>query len=205
MEIKNTLDFNEEVEQDFVFTAVDDPAHFSNIFQKENFKVLEKWGLIQNMELIKFRFNTAFDLKDLEKFLKDFIKSKAVINQFSSIELLSDKKLKLNKLSVQATNLDILNPIYENNIANEETGYIKKDFEDYIDEILICDKLKACLVNEDSEYYSIFNEDVRNEFLFHIFKRIVLGGSLCQYEDTISEYLEITKKFYKGNKFINLK
>ena len=55
----------------FVFTAIDDPSHYSNIFTKVNFQTLEKWGLIQNMELIKFRFNQNLDLKDLDKFLKD--------------------------------------------------------------------------------------------------------------------------------------
>ena len=50
---------------------------------------------------------------------------------------------------------------------------------------------------EDSEPYCAFDEGIRREFLFHIFKRIVIGGSLCQYEDTVFEYLNMTKSFYK--------
>jgi hypothetical protein len=50
---------------------------------------------------------------------------------------------------------------------------------------------------EDSEAYSVFSQDQRDEFLFHIFKRIVVGGSLYQYENTIELYLEMTKTFYK--------
>ena len=55
----------------YIFQTVDDPSHQSHIFTKENFKTLEKWGLSQNMELVKFRFNTSFELQDLQRFLKD--------------------------------------------------------------------------------------------------------------------------------------
>ena len=55
---------------------------------------------------------------------------------------------------------------------------------------------------EESEYYCHFNDEMRNEFLFHIFKRLVVGGSLCQFEDYIDDYLEMTKKFYKGKLWV---
>ena len=55
----------------YVFQTVDDPSHYGHIFTKENFKTLEKWGLSPNMELVKFRFNTSFELQDLQRFLKD--------------------------------------------------------------------------------------------------------------------------------------
>ena len=62
----------------YIFQTVDDPSHYSNIFTKENFKTLEKWGLSQNMELVKFRFNTSFELKDLQRFLKDLFNDPTV-------------------------------------------------------------------------------------------------------------------------------
>ena len=74
----------EEENLKFIFTAIDDPSHYSNIFTKDNFKTLEKWGLIQNMELVKFRFNQNLDLKDLDKFLKDLFNNKNVRNNFIS-------------------------------------------------------------------------------------------------------------------------
>jgi cilia- and flagella-associated protein 300 len=53
------------------------------------------------------------------------------------------------------------------------------------------------LIFEESEYYDIFDENQRNEFLFHLFKNLCLGGSLCQYEERIDEYLNVTKLLYK--------
>ena len=182
----------------YVFEAYEDLKIFKNIFQHENYKLLEKWGLVQNLEICKFRFNINFDIINLDKFLKDFFNDKKVREILSSLKY-HDKnvdKIKYNTLSTKCTNLDLLEPIYEE-IVNRSNGYIRKDFEEYIDEIHIPDKLKAALINENSEYYCIFNEETRNEFLFHLFKRITIGGSLCQYEDSVNEYLNMTKFFYK--------
>lgn len=195
---------DEDKELNFAFTPIDDPSHFANIFQKENFKTLEKWGLIQNMELIKFRFNIKFDLKDLDKFLRNFFNDKNVRQYFPIINSVipensnSIERIKYNKLGTRATNLDIFNTLYENGVCSSETGYIKKDFDDYVDDVLVSDKLKAALIKEESESYCLFNEETRNELLFHIFKRLVVGGSLCQYEDSVNEYLDLVKMFYKG-------
>ncbi len=60
------------------------------------------------------------------------------------------------------------------------------------------DHLKQSILCEESEYYTVYPEEMRNEFLFHVFQRIVIGGSLCQYEDYINEYLKVTKAIYKG-------
>lgn len=216
IESSNELNENKEENLKYIFTAIADPSHYSNIFSKENFEILEKWGLIQNMELVKFRFNLNFELKDLDKFLKDLFNDKNVKSNFQPLNLVTvepDKSkkensygfytpgviehFKFNKLSTRCTNLDIFDTVYESDICNKETGYIKKDFDDYEDDIQISDKLKQALLKEESEYYCAFSEEMRKEFLFHIFKRIVIGGSLCQYEDTIYEYLNMTKSFYK--------
>jgi hypothetical protein len=188
---------NTEEVLNYEFTPYEDLKVFGNIFQKENFKTLEKWGLVQNMEIAKFRFNKNFDIKDLDNFLKAFLTDKKVKNTLTALGALDKAdKIKYNKLSTKATNLDILNNIYDN-ICNQETGYIRKDYEDYVEEIQVADKLKQALIVEESEDYCTFDENTRNEFLFHIFKRLVLGGSLCQYEDCVNEYLDMTKMFYK--------
>lgn len=61
------------------------------------------------------------------------------------------------------------------------------------------DDLKQSLLREESEYYTIYPEEMRNEFLFHVFQRVVIGGSLCQYEDYIQDYFKVTKALYKGS------
>ena len=163
----------------YVFQTVDDPSHYSHIFTKENFKTLEKWGLSQNMELVKFRFNTSFELKDLQRFLKDLFNDPIVKKNFPPLTLvvLPDEQkeienFKYKVLHTQATNMDLFDPLYENDIVTLDTGYIHQDYDQYVEDITVSDKLKQALLIEDSEPYGIFSQDQRDEFLFHIFNMI---------------------------------
>jgi hypothetical protein len=198
-------DIDEEAPLKYIFHTVDDPSHYGNIFTKDNFKTLEKWGLSQNMELVKFRFNTSFQLKDLDRFLKDLFNDPTIKKNFPPISHIIPQKenqnlienFKYKVLNTKAVTMDIFDVMYERNIVSAETGYIHQDYDQYVEDITVSDKLKQALLIEDSESYSIFEEENRDEFLFHIFKRIVIGGSLCQYENNIQPYLDMTKCFYK--------
>lgn len=194
----------EEAPLKYVFQTVDDPSHYGNILTKENVKTLEKWGLSQEMELVKFRFNTAFQLQDLQRFLKDLLNDPVIKKNFKPLQYVAlpeDRKqiehFKYNVLSTTATNMDILDAVYTANLVTQDTGRIHGDFDCYCEDITVSDKLKKALLIEECEEYAAFDDNARNEFLFHIFKRVVVGGSLCQYEDNIEPYLDMTKCFYK--------
>ena len=64
------------------------------------------------------------------------------------------------------------------------------------------------LIDEECDEYNLYKGSEREELIFAIFQMLVLGGSLCQYEDVIQPYLDITKTIYKDliryEKFINL-
>jgi hypothetical protein len=49
----------------------------------------------------------------------------------------------------------------------------------------------------ESVNYTFFTEQDRKEFVLHLFQSLVLGGEICQYEDTVSPYLTVTKSIYK--------
>lgn len=53
------------------------------------------------------------------------------------------------------------------------------------------------LLDEESDQYNLYSKEERNEFIFCIFQMLVLGGNLCQYEDTLEPYLNTTKCIYK--------
>ena len=187
----------------YIFQTVDDPSHYKNIFTKENFQTLAKWGLRDNMELVKFRFNTSFTMTDLDRFLKDLFNDNTIKKNFPPLSHIIPKEgkevknFKYKILRTQATNLDIFDCLYENDIVTPETGYIHQDYDINVDDFIVSDKLRQSLIVEESEPYLAFDDEKRDEFLFHIFKRIVLGGSLCQNEEKIDPYLDMTKFFYK--------
>lgn len=53
------------------------------------------------------------------------------------------------------------------------------------------------LLDEECPEYNLYLKDEREEFIFRIFQMLVLGGILCQYEDILNPYLEVTKAIYK--------
>ena len=60
-----------------------------------------------------------------------------------------------------------------------------------------CVRSSKMLLVEDSDNYDTYSAAEREEFLFQLFRHICLGGALCQYEDSVEPYLEITKLIYK--------
>ena len=50
---------------------------------------------------------------------------------------------------------------------------------------------------EDSDNYDIYSTKERNEFIFRLFKHLCIGGVVCQYEDSIQSYIDVTKSIYK--------
>ena len=53
------------------------------------------------------------------------------------------------------------------------------------------------LLMEESDHYCLYSDSEREEFLFQLFQHLCLGGQVCQYEDTIDPYLNVTKQIYK--------
>ncbi|KAK3739647.1 hypothetical protein RRG08_010147, partial [Elysia crispata] len=86
--------------------------------------------------------------------------------------------------------------LFEGEIARE-SGEIKKCFDEFMNEFTISDNLRQMLLNEDSDVYCEFSEREREEFLFRVFSHLCLGGRLCQFEDNVNPYLEVTKAVYK--------
>ena len=55
--------------------------------------------------------------------------------------------------------------IYEKDLAKLDTGYIHQDYDVYIEDITVSDKLKQVLLVADSEAYSIFSQENRYIFI----------------------------------------
>lgn len=53
------------------------------------------------------------------------------------------------------------------------------------------------ILDQECEEYNVFSSEEREEFIFRVFEMLVLGGSLCQFEDVLQPYLDTTKKLYK--------
>lgn len=78
------------------------------------------------------------------------------------------------------------------------SGHIRRQMDQFISGLTVSDLLKDMMVNDDSEYAEVFSDEEKDEFLYHILRRCVIGGPLCQPCDSIKDYLEPIKEFYRG-------
>lgn len=152
------------------------------------------------MELYHFRCEEAFNSMNSTGFILDFLNSDVVRRVISEIntgrkeQIISSVNYK--ELKISAVTMALFDKLSENSIIDSR-GYISKVMPDYKDGIEICDKLRESFLMEESESYEIWSSEDRNEFLFRILMHLSLGGGVCQYEDFISPYLEMTKSLYK--------
>ncbi len=81
------------------------------------------------------------------------------------------------------------------------TGDIRKCLDEYVDGFLVADELRRAILCPEAEVEAkgraTFAAADRREFIFHLFSALVLGGGLCQFEDQLTPYLDVTRRVYK--------
>ena len=114
----------------YTFVPLGGPEKFPNVMNKETMNLLKKWGMQDNIELIKFRFNMNFEETDTRNFIKDFLNDKETIKHIKALQRITlpeDKKkvtdFTYRKIDCTATDLSILDPIYEAKIVNQKNGF----------------------------------------------------------------------------------
>ena len=109
------------------------------------------------------------------------------------------EKVSCEQLTCSHTTLDLFNVLKEGSLAPvRPDGTINGCFPDKIREVNCETELHMALLNEDADQYCLFSDEARSEFLYAIFQLVVLGGSLCQYENTLQPYLDLTRQLYKS-------
>lgn len=109
-------------------------------------------------------------------------------------------KVKLVPVSTKLVLSSLLDNLENHDVVSRVTGRIKGRIpEEYDDQVMLNDLLRECLVCEESELFdSVFSEAERQEFLFKLFRHLVIsGGDRNQYEDIVYPYIEMAKKLYK--------
>ena len=187
------------MEQPYSFHCLD-KAIFTSFSSPDFQEKLRKWGFLPHMNLWKFRFDLPYNEFSPASFIRDLVNSPEVQSSITvfrggrQVDHLTE--INFCELRCGETSMDYFKFLQENDFVNH-TGYIKKIIPDYFEEIEICDKIREALLVQESEEYELLDETRRSEFLFRIFQHIAVGGGMCQYEDEITDYLEVVKGLYK--------
>jgi cilia- and flagella-associated protein 300 len=155
----------------------------------------------------RYSFDEFFSKHQIDVFLKDFFASATVQR---SLQVCAGrtgwanvgpvKTVEVEELKTSVAHLGFFDKIKELDppvVRDSENLPICKCFDEMVDGILVSDELRKLLLMEDSEHYPELSDEERKELILHVFKRLVVGGGTCQYEDDMAPYLNTTKLIYK--------
>jgi len=188
----------------FTFTAVE--KGFESLKTPEATESLKKWNMDEFMQAKVFRFDQAFSVEQIDAFLLDFFASTAVQaaapvcvgtgGHWSELGELKPGAVKHQRLPTTVLRLDFFDRLKDAGIVLGESD-IAKCLDVQCGEVLVSDRLRKLLLDEEDEGWDLFSEVERSELIFHIMKRLAIGGGMNQYEDKIDPYLALTKALYK--------
>lgn len=195
-----------------VFSFEHVPSHSFASTTKEVVDRWEKWGLSARRSMLLFRFKgSSFTASEAAAFLLDFFNDATVrgqlaitANERAAPSPLSGRvgAVQFEQLRTSVTSMSFFDRLADANIvvavpgeggepagADRDTEaadgplYIRKQLEEVIEGVPVGDRLRDAVVNPDSENAGLFDESTeQRELLFRIFKHVVVGGSVCQYE-----------------------
>lgn len=164
---------------------------------------LSKWGFADSMLVGKWRYEeNCNSQEDLENLIQSFFKSasnRGVLNGLG-IHILDPKNIFVDyeEMSTVETSMALFERLEDCEVgAVTESGHIKGRLDEYVGDHIINTVLKEVLLMEESDLYDTYTAKERKEFIFRIFKHLVIGGAVNQYDDNITDYLKATKAIYR--------
>eukprot|EP00127_Corallochytrium_limacisporum_P007008 Clim_evm16s240 gene=Clim_evmTU16s240 len=136
---------------------------------KDNATLLEKWNLNVSLRAYKFCSDRHVEACREEKVLRDLLCSNAFISAFSVLAASGTwakvgaqplgEHAKIKPILSSYTTMGLLIRVAnaDNGICRGE-GYIRKQLEEIVYDISVSDKLRAMLVQEESDDFMLYNE-----------------------------------------------
>ncbi|EQC30396.1 hypothetical protein SDRG_11971 [Saprolegnia diclina VS20] len=161
---------------------------------------LMQWNLDEHGCVGRFRPSCPFDPRDDAAFLRCFFESQVVRDHLS---LPASTPTTLDGLLFERLATTVTSMAFFDKLANEPDlvssgGYLRKCYDEVYEHCTVSDGVREMMANGDSEHAHLFTAAEQRELIFQIFKRLVIGGAMCQSDETIQPYLDITKAIYKA-------
>jgi hypothetical protein len=74
---------------------------------------------------------------------------------------------------------------------------IQKCMDKKVNGVWVSDLLQTAILDDESDEYGAFSDVDRKELVFQVIKALVIGGEICQYEDTWDVYERVVTSLYK--------
>ncbi|OXA46672.1 hypothetical protein Fcan01_18724 [Folsomia candida] len=173
---------------------------------KEIKEKLTKWSMLDGIRLKAYSFTRPFKDYLHEEFIKKFFACPVVTSTFETANNFKfapigtpAELVKFSKVSCTHTTMELFDKLTQNEAIVRQCGGIVQCAPEYtILTTLIPPLARSSELEIEPDLENVFSSEDTKEFLFQLFAHLVLGGSLCQYEDYITQYLEVTKVLYKN-------
>uniref|UniRef100_A0A1B6JYI8 Cilia- and flagella-associated protein 300 n=1 Tax=Homalodisca liturata TaxID=320908 RepID=A0A1B6JYI8_9HEMI len=162
---------------------------------------LMKWGMKGNLVVQYYTFNQPFQTHRKEEFVQSFFTDTLVYTTLVYNQSVIGRKV--CQVSFETIPCTILSMEFFDRLMDPGNGVIRSDksiiqcAEEEVDGFYVEDNLRNVILNEGSEFYKLFSDSERKQFLWSIFTHLCLGGEWCQYEFSVEPYLMVAKLLYK--------
>ncbi|KZC06100.1 PREDICTED: uncharacterized protein C11orf70 homolog [Dufourea novaeangliae] len=193
-----------EVEPKYTFVPLAQ-KNYVGINNKTTQNLLSKWGINGNFVIQHFSFNEPFQQYHKYHLADAFFKENSVANELiiKQGNCWVKQGMTASIVDIKPVACSVLSMSFFDKLKDPKNGIVYKSgtickrYDMEIENFLISDRLRGMLLDEECPEYNLYSKDDRDEFIFRIFQMLVLGGTLCQYEDILDPYLDITKTIYK--------
>ncbi|KAL1514952.1 hypothetical protein AB1Y20_004028 [Prymnesium parvum] len=186
----------------FTFHALE--QGFKSLSSREAQDALHKWNLGPFMRTQTFRFDQRFSTEQLDGFLSDFFGDPNVQaalpvctapGAWGQLGPVKQSAVRYQTLRATVLRLDFFDRLNAAGVVR--SGSIAKCFDVQCGDILVSDLLRKMLLDEESEEWDLFSPTERSELIFHVLRRLAIGGGMNQFDDGMETYLSLTKALYK--------
>merc|ERR1712166_1114293 len=194
----------------FEFHVLDAPC-LPSLQSKATSERLQKWDLDQHANVLKFRFDQPFERLSAGDFIRDFFSDPVVQEVFKVVDATgrwqqgpgAPSAVQFQQLNTTITSMSFFDCLKQEEgwmeqgpIISDE-GRISPTFEEWVEGMCLQDRLRIALAHPDSEDYEILTDAQRQELITTVFRHLVLGGGMNQWDDHIEPYVEQPEAFTK--------
>ena len=173
---------------------------FPSFTAKSQRELFEKWGMYYNMNLDVYSYDKYFDIQHKENFVDFFCKECIMKSPAFSETIISSIEYKVNCIPASVTSMSFFDRLFTSSVVRK-CGSITKCYDTMINDVLVSDELRKMVISDEddtqSKFLDLFSSKEKCEFIYHVFRHIVIGGYCNQYEDDVQPYIDTTKHVYK--------
>ncbi|KAJ0407021.1 hypothetical protein ATCC90586_004815 [Pythium insidiosum] len=158
---------------------------------------LLQWNLDRSLRVCRFRVKRSISSDKEDELLHDFFADPSVRSRLHLPAKSGSSAVQLRRLCASATSLAFFDKLEGAGVV-AASGALRRCLDEVHDGATASDLLKEAFINPDSDNAELFTESEQSELILHLFRALVIGGSMCQSDEHLEPYLDMTRRFYKA-------